>query len=157
MSIVAGVDFGTLSVRVSLFSKTEGRLGIGVAEYPLRRSAQDPNLATQSHRAQMNALVDAQINGSNPGPAIFVALRNWRSSSVSHGLQIAGTTTRLDFFELAFGEWLAWLAYLQEYRDTLAAADSSFFDTAGALDRNTATENRAISPASFTTEVLASP
>ena len=59
MSIVAGVDFGTLSVRVSLFSKTEGRLGTGVAEYPLRRSAQDPNLATQSHRAQMDALADA--------------------------------------------------------------------------------------------------
>ena len=57
--IVAGVDFGTLSVRVSLFSKSEGRLGSGVAEYPLRRSPQDPNLATQSHRAQMDALADA--------------------------------------------------------------------------------------------------
>jgi L-ribulokinase len=59
MSIVAGVDFGTLSVRVSLFSKTEGRLGAGVAEYPLHRSPQDPNLATQSHRAQMDALEQA--------------------------------------------------------------------------------------------------
>jgi hypothetical protein len=56
LSIVAGVDFGTLSVRVSLFSKSEGRLGTGVAEYPLHRSAQDPNFATQSHRAQMDAL-----------------------------------------------------------------------------------------------------
>ena len=56
MSIVAGVDFGTLSVRVSLFSKSEGRLSTGVAEYPLHRSAQDPNFATQSHRAQMDAL-----------------------------------------------------------------------------------------------------
>jgi L-ribulokinase len=59
LSIVAGVDFGTLSVRVSLFSKDEGRLGTGVAEYPLRRSAQDPNLATQSHRDQMDALEQA--------------------------------------------------------------------------------------------------
>ncbi len=59
MSIVAGVDFGTLSVRVSLFSKSEGRLGSGVAEYPLNRSAQDPNFATQSHRAQMDALASA--------------------------------------------------------------------------------------------------
>jgi IPT/TIG domain len=89
------------------------------------------------------ALVDAQVNGSDPGPAIFVALRNWRSSSVSQGLQIAGSTTRLDFFELAFGEWLAWLAYLQEYRDTIPAADASFFDTATALDRNTATVSAA--------------
>ena len=64
------------------------------------------------------ALVDQQVNGTDPGAAIAAALRNWRSSSVSQGLQIAGTTTRLDFFELAFGEWLAWLAYLQEYRDS---------------------------------------
>jgi hypothetical protein len=89
------------------------------------------------------ALVDAQVNGSNPGAAIAVALRNWRTSSVSQGLQIAGSTTRLDFFELAFGEWLAWLAYLQEYRDTLAPADSSFFDTASTLDRGTATNSAA--------------
>lgn len=59
MSIVAGVDFGTLSVRVSLFEKSEGRLGAGVAEYTLNRSAQDPNYATQSHQAQMDALVTA--------------------------------------------------------------------------------------------------
>ena len=59
MSIVAGVDFGTLSVRVSLFEKSEGRLGFGVAEYPLRRSSQDANYATQSHQAQMDALVRA--------------------------------------------------------------------------------------------------
>jgi L-ribulokinase len=59
LSIVAGIDFGTLSVRVSLFSKSEGRLGTGVAEYPLHRSAQDPNFATQSHRAQMDALEGA--------------------------------------------------------------------------------------------------
>lgn len=56
MSIVAGVDFGTLSVRASLFSSSEGRLGSGVAEYPLNRSARDPNYATQSHQAQMDAL-----------------------------------------------------------------------------------------------------
>ncbi len=59
MSIVAGIDFGTLSVRVSLFSKTEGRLGSGVADYPLNRSAKDPDLATQSHPAQMQALETA--------------------------------------------------------------------------------------------------
>lgn len=59
MGIVAGVDFGTLSVRVSLFSKDEGRLGTGVAEYPLNRSPLDPNFATQSHGAQLDALVDA--------------------------------------------------------------------------------------------------
>lgn len=59
MSIVAGVDFGTLSVRASLFDSREGRLGTGVAEYPLNRSARDPNYATQSHAAQMTALAAA--------------------------------------------------------------------------------------------------
>lgn len=59
MGIVAGIDFGTLSVRASLFSSREGRLGAGVAEYPLHRSARDPNYATQSHTAQMEALQQA--------------------------------------------------------------------------------------------------
>ncbi len=59
MSIVAGVDFGTLSVRVSLFDKRRGRLGSGVAEYPLNRSTHDSSFATQSHAAQMSALASA--------------------------------------------------------------------------------------------------
>ncbi|HET9087389.1 MAG TPA: ribulokinase [Acidobacteriaceae bacterium] len=59
MSIVAGADFGTLSVRVSLFEKGKGRIGLGIAEYPLKRSSLDPNFATQSHSAQMEALAQA--------------------------------------------------------------------------------------------------
>ena len=35
MSIVAGVDFGTLTVRVSIFDSERGRLGSGTADYPL--------------------------------------------------------------------------------------------------------------------------
>jgi len=59
MSIVAGVDFGTLSVRVSLFEHKRGRLGAGTAEYPLHRRKEDPDYATQSHRDHMEALVAA--------------------------------------------------------------------------------------------------
>ena len=59
MSIVAGVDFGTLSVRVSIFEEAKGRLGAGVAEYPLCRKKDDPDHATQSHADQMNALAVA--------------------------------------------------------------------------------------------------
>jgi L-ribulokinase len=59
MAIVAGVDFGTLSVRVSLVDSGRGRLGSGVAEYPLHRKKEDPDHATQSHAAQMRALVEA--------------------------------------------------------------------------------------------------
>jgi len=56
MSIVAGVDFGTLSVRVSIFDSTRGRLGAGTADYPLHRKRDDPDHATQSHRDHMAAL-----------------------------------------------------------------------------------------------------
>jgi L-ribulokinase len=57
MSIVAGVDFGTLSVRVSIFDRERGRLGSGTADYPMHRTRLDPNRATQSHEDQMGALV----------------------------------------------------------------------------------------------------
>ncbi len=67
MSIVAGVDFGTLSVRVSLFDKERGRLGSGMAEYPLNRSTHDRNFATQSHAAQMNALAGAMRKALQAG------------------------------------------------------------------------------------------
>ena len=59
MSIVAGVDFGTLSVRVSIFDSAKGRLGSGVAEYPLMRRKDDPDHATQSHAEHMRALAEA--------------------------------------------------------------------------------------------------
>ena len=59
MPIVAGVDFGTLSVRVSILDSQKGRLGSSVAEYPLHRKREDPNYATQSHDDQMNALAKA--------------------------------------------------------------------------------------------------
>ena len=59
MSIVAGVDFGTLSVRVSLFDSVKGKLGAGVGEYPLLRKKEDPDHATQSHRDHMNGLAAA--------------------------------------------------------------------------------------------------
>ncbi|HEU5340881.1 ribulokinase [Edaphobacter sp.] len=59
MAIVAGVDFGTLSVRVTLLSGEKGRLGTASAEYPLARRREDPDYATQSHADQMQALIRA--------------------------------------------------------------------------------------------------
>jgi L-ribulokinase len=59
MSIVAGVDFGTLSVRVSIFDSVKGRLGAGAAAYPLLRKKEDPDHATQSHADHMTALAAA--------------------------------------------------------------------------------------------------
>lgn len=59
MAVVAGADFGTLSVRVTLLDSERGRLGTAVAEYPLHRRREDPDFATQSHTDQMSALVKA--------------------------------------------------------------------------------------------------
>src|SRR6476469_7697430 len=59
MSIVAGVDFGTLSVRVSIVDSVRGMLGSAIAEYPLHRKREDPEYATQSHEDHMRALASA--------------------------------------------------------------------------------------------------
>jgi len=59
MAIVAGVDFGTLNVRVSLVDSEGGLLARALAEYPLHRKREDPEYATQSHDDQMRALATA--------------------------------------------------------------------------------------------------
>ncbi|MGH9730230.1 MAG: FGGY family carbohydrate kinase, partial [Candidatus Acidiferrales bacterium] len=59
MAIVAGVDFGTLNVRVSIVDSEKGMLASAVSEYPLHRKREDPELATQSHDDHMRALVSA--------------------------------------------------------------------------------------------------
>jgi L-ribulokinase len=59
MAIVAGVDFGTLSVRVSLVDSGRGVLASAEQEYPLHRKREDPEYATQSHEDHMRALAAA--------------------------------------------------------------------------------------------------
>ncbi|HUC29295.1 MAG TPA: ribulokinase [Candidatus Acidoferrum sp.] len=59
MAIVAGVDFGTLSVRVSLVDSERGLLASAVSEYPVHRKREDPDFATQSHEDHMRALRQA--------------------------------------------------------------------------------------------------
>ena len=59
MAIVAGVDFGTQSVRVSLFDSAKGRIGSASAEYAVLRRKEDPDHATQRHADHMNGLVAA--------------------------------------------------------------------------------------------------
>lgn len=56
MTIVAGVDFGTLSVRATLLDTQSGILSSASAPYPLKRSSTDPDFATQSHDDHMDAL-----------------------------------------------------------------------------------------------------
>jgi L-ribulokinase len=59
MAIVAGVDFGTLSVRVSIVDSVRGTLSSAASEYPLHRKKDDPEYATQSHDDHMRALAAA--------------------------------------------------------------------------------------------------
>lgn len=59
MAVVAGVDFGTQSVRVSVVDSARGRLGSGDAGYPVHRLPGDPHFATQSHADHLAALAAA--------------------------------------------------------------------------------------------------
>jgi L-ribulokinase len=59
MSVVAGVDFGTLSVRVSLVDSERGTLASADCECPLHRKREDPEFATQSHEDHMRSLATA--------------------------------------------------------------------------------------------------
>ncbi|HEV8498638.1 MAG TPA: ribulokinase [Gemmatimonadaceae bacterium] len=71
MAIVAGVDYGTQSVRVAIVDSERGPIGAGIGEYPVLRDRADPDFATQSHAAHMDALVvatraalaDARVDG----------------------------------------------------------------------------------------------
>ena len=68
MTIVAGADFGTLSIRVTLLDGERGRLGAASAEYPQVRKRDDPDHATQSHCDQMKAPIAVPSGSSlNPG------------------------------------------------------------------------------------------
>ena len=59
MAIVAGVDFGTESVRVSIFDSDRGRLALGKAQYPVQRRSDDAEFATQRHEDHCRSLISA--------------------------------------------------------------------------------------------------
>jgi L-ribulokinase len=71
MAVVAGIDFGTQSVRVSLIDHERGRLGTATASYPVLRDPADPHRAAQRHedheqaltRAMHEALGSAKLKG----------------------------------------------------------------------------------------------
>jgi len=94
MAIVAGVDFGTLSVRVSLVDSERGLVGSAISEYPLHRKREDPDFATQSHDDHMRALaaatrqaiLEAGISGDS---VAAVALDTTGSSVIPVGAELA--------------------------------------------------------------------
>ena len=90
MTIVAGVDFGTLSVRVTLVDSKKGPIGTASASYPLHRRREDPNFATQSHADHMTALAAAtrevlKSTGVDGADVAAIALDTTGSSIVPVG------------------------------------------------------------------------
>src|SRR5437763_810447 len=90
MAVVAGVDFGTLNVRVSLVDSERGLLASTVAAYPLHRKRDDPEFATQSHADHMRALAAAtrevlQKTGVAGEQVLSIALDTTGSSVIPVG------------------------------------------------------------------------
>ncbi len=93
MAVVAGVDFGTLSVRVSVVDSERGLLASAIAEYPLHRKREDPEYATQSHTDHMRALCAAtrealQKSGVAGNQVLSIALDTTGSSVVPVGVDL---------------------------------------------------------------------
>lgn len=87
MTLVAGADFGTLSVRVTVMDTTTGEtVGTAVANYPLHRSPDDPLRAQQKHDDHMQALSlamrEACRSGSIDGRSIAAFAADTTGSSV---------------------------------------------------------------------------
>ena len=101
MAIVAGVDFGTLSVRVSLVDSERGLIGSAISEYPLHRKREDPDYATQSPDDQMRALVSATLQAVQeagiPGERVEAVALDTTGSSV---IPVAADMTPLDDYYL---------------------------------------------------------
>jgi L-ribulokinase len=94
MAIVAGVDFGTLSVRVSIVDSERGLLESAVANYPLHRKREDPEYATQSHDDHMRALAEAtreavKKSGVRSEDVLAIAIDTTGSSVVPVGKGLA--------------------------------------------------------------------
>jgi L-ribulokinase len=90
MAIVAGVDFGTLSVRVSLVDSERALIGSAISEYPLHRKREDPDYATQSHNDHMRALAEAtrqaiKVAGIDGNQVEAIALDTTGSSVIPVG------------------------------------------------------------------------
>ena len=90
MTIVAGVDFGTLSVRVTLVDSLKGPIGTASASYPLHRRREDPDFATQAHADQMTALAAAtrdalRTTGVDGSTVAAIALDTTGSSVIPVG------------------------------------------------------------------------
>ena len=118
MAIVAGIDFGTQSVRVSLVDSHRGRLASVAAAYPVLRLEVDSDAAMQRHEdhvaglitAMRGVLAEANIDGARI-EALAVA------TTGSTVVPVDGNLQPLDCYYL----WCDHRAH-QEAREITAAA-----------------------------------
>src|ERR1700744_5205768 len=90
MAVVAGVDFGTLSTRVTLVDRERGPIASAIGEYPLHRRREDPDFANQSHEDHMSALAKAMraalaLGGVKSGEVEALAIDTTGSTVVPLG------------------------------------------------------------------------
>lgn len=109
----ASVADGLASIVVSHFSGG----GVAVptqAEINQVMTYQPTPGQASAEQAIAAALANGSLSNELRLDAIAAALRAWYQQSVNHGLQISATE-RIEFFELAIGEWFGWLGMIQEY------------------------------------------
>lgn len=100
MTLVAGADFGTLSVRVTIMDTGTGQtVATATAPYPLKRSPTDPLLGAQSHADHMQALTAAmrQATAGIDAQVIAAFAADTTGSSV---VMVDDTLTPLDDYYL---------------------------------------------------------
>jgi hypothetical protein len=99
-------DAHNVSVRVWHFS---GAGAVSVSAGELNEAfGYEPTPAHELAEQRIAAALAQALPPDEQEALIFAALRDWYQSSVRTGLQVA-SSGELAFFELAFGEWQAWL------------------------------------------------
>lgn len=92
MTIVAGIDFGTASVRAAIVDDQRGVLGHGIGGYPVGRDRRCPEQATQRHADHLSAMEKAI------GVALAVAAVHGREVAA---LAVATTGSSVAFLDKA--------------------------------------------------------
>jgi hypothetical protein len=141
--VPTSVSGDTVQLKVWHFSGA-GAVSATVAELNAVFGYEPTPAHLQAEHLIAAALATEAGGGAPAGQAIFDALNQWQFRSVLRGLQVARDTERLDFFELAFGEWQAWSAYVQEYDSRFTPSQSQHLaDVQRLINRPVATEGAA--------------
>src|SRR5260370_5004340 len=77
MAAVAGVDFGTLSVRVSIVDSERGLLASAIAEYPLHRKREDPEYVPGHRKTHSTGIWRANNSSSERAPRQVNLVELW--------------------------------------------------------------------------------